>query len=253
MLLFLRAILVLPIFFILALVGIGVCLLRPFHPDNSRVCGRLFSQTCLPLLGIRLEVEGRNHLKHLPASVVVANHLSNLDLFVFGGVIPPRTVSVGKKSLRYLPLFGQVYWLAGNIMIDRSNRSKSIDAMDQIVSVMRSRASSIWVFPEGTRSQGKCLQEFKKGAFHIALQAQAPIVPICASNYPVSIRLNRWRAGTVKVAVLPPVPTNGMDIDDLPQLMTVIRDQMADIIARLDREVRERDICKVTKGNAKDG
>ena len=240
MLLLLRALIVLPCFFLVALVGIVICLLRPFHPDNSRTCGRLFSRTCLPLLGIRLEVDGREHLEGLPASVVVANHLSNFDLFVFGGVIPPRTVSVGKKSLRYLPLFGQVYWLAGNIMIDRGNRDKSIGAMDQIVAAMRARASSIWVFPEGTRSQGKCLQPFKMGAFHIALQAQAPIVPICASNYPVSINLNAWRAGLVKIAILPAIPTAGLDEADMPALIESVYTKMDTTIARLDSEVVEQ-------------
>ncbi|MDX1452547.1 MAG: 1-acylglycerol-3-phosphate O-acyltransferase [Oleiphilaceae bacterium] len=224
-------------FLLVAFAGIVICLFRPFNPDNSRLCGRLFGKVCLPLLGVRLEVEGLHRLENFAPSVVVANHLSNLDLFVFGSVIPPRTVSVGKKSLRYLPLFGQVYWLAGNIMIDRSNRDRSINAMDEISAAMMSRRSSIWIFPEGTRSQGKHLGAFKKGAFHIAIQTQAPIMPICASNYPVSIQLKEWRSGTVKIAILPPIATKGLEVSDIDQLMDKTRTQMESTIARLDAEV----------------
>ncbi len=192
------------------------------------------------MLGMRLEVEGRERLSSLPPCVVVANHLSNFDLFVFGDVIPKRTVSVGKKSLRYLPLFGQVYWLSGNIMINRGDRKGSIAAMDQIVTAMKARDSSIWVFAEGTRGQGDGLQELKKGAFHIALQAGVPIVPIIANNYPRSIDLKAWRSGVAKVAVLPPVSTEGLGIDDLPELMERVRLQMSETINRLDHEVAQQ-------------
>jgi len=94
MILFLRAIAVLTYFFLVALLGILVCLFRPFNPDNTRICGRMFSIGGLKLLGIKMTIEGKEHLQNMQPSIVIANHQDNLDLFIHGGVIPKRTVSV---------------------------------------------------------------------------------------------------------------------------------------------------------------
>ena len=140
-------------------------------------------------MGVKLVVENPEALEMQEAGVVVANHQSNLDLFVHGSIIPKRTVSVGKKSLKYLPFFGQVYWLAGNIMINRKKSKESINTMAEITDAIKNRNTSIWVFAEGTRNGGNNLLPFKKGAFHMADQANAPILPICTSSYPKHIQL----------------------------------------------------------------
>lgn len=237
MILFVRALLVLSYFFLVALVGILVCLFRPFNPDNTRICGRLFSVGGLKLLGLKVHVQGREYLQTMEPSIVIANHQDNLDLFVHGGIIPRRCVSVGKKSLRYLPLFGQVYWLAGNIMIDRKQSKASIDTMTATTEALKFKQTSIWVFPEGTRNHGNNLLPFKKGAFHMAKQADAPILPICTSAYPKHIRLNRWHAGDIYIQVLPPFQTRSVDKTDLNTLSQQIHQQMSETIAQLNDKV----------------
>lgn len=232
-----RVILVLLYFFIIALLGSLISLLRPFNPDNTRICGRMFSWGAVKLMGIRLIVEDAKVFDNMKPCVVIANHQDNLDLFMHGAVIPRRTVSVGKKSLRYLPLFGQVYWLSGNIMIDRSKSRESINAMTETTEALRKKNTSIWVFVEGTRNRGKGLLPFKKGAFHMAKQAGVPIVPICASTYPGKIDLNKWRAGTVILKVLPPIDAESIEKRDLPELRTGTRELMARTIEELDQRV----------------
>jgi 1-acyl-sn-glycerol-3-phosphate acyltransferase len=239
MILFFRALLVLGYFFLAALVGILVCLFRPFNPDNTRICGRLFSVGGLKLLGLKVHVEGREHLLSMPPSIVIANHQDNLDLFVHGGLIPKRCVSVGKKSLRYLPLFGQVYWLAGNIMIDRKKSKASIDAMTETTEALKHRQTSIWVFPEGTRNHGNNLLTFKKGAFHMAKQADAPIIPICSSAYPKHIKLNKWHAGDIYIRILPPVETRTVDKAALNELCQQVHQTMASTIEQLNRKAEQ--------------
>lgn len=224
-------------FMVVSLLGTLLCLLRPFNPDNTRLCGRMFSFMGLKILGMRVSVEGKHHLENLSPCVVIANHQDNLDLFVHGGLVPRRTVSVGKKSLKYLPIFGQVYWLAGNIMIDRSKSQQSIDAMNAVTAAIRQHDTSIWVFPEGTRSRGRGLLPFKKGAFYMAMQAQVPILPICASNYLKDLDLNRWQAGKVSVRVLEPIPTTGLTLSDLPELIRSTHDRMAQEIKELDQDM----------------
>jgi len=225
---------VLAYFFAAAFLGALISLLRPFNPDNTRICGRLFSWGGLKLLGMRLSIEGQEYLTNRSPSVIIANHQDNLDLFVHGGVIPSRTVSVGKKSLRYLPLFGQMYWLAGNILIDRSNKNASANLMTETRDALINKNTSIWVFAEGTRSKGEALLPFKKGAFHMAVQAGVPIIPICASNYAKHINLKKRHAGDVIVKVLPPISTSGMTEKDIPVLIATAHSQMETCIASLD-------------------
>ena len=237
MILFLRAIVVLSYFFIVALLGIIICLFRPFNPDNTRICARLFSIGGLKLLGIKITIEGKEHLHNMQPSIVIANHQDNLDLFIHGSVIPKRTVSVGKKSLRYLPLFGQVYWLSGNIMIDRKKSKASIHSMTEITEALKQNNTSIWVFPEGTRNKGENLLPFKKGAFHMAKQADAPIIPICASAYPKQINLNKWHAGHVHVRILAPVETKDVHQDDINSLCQSVHQKMSEAIHELNQSV----------------
>ena len=237
MILFIRTIVVLCYFFIIALLGIIICLFRPFNPDNTRICGRLFSIGGLKLLGIKMTVEGKEHLDTMQPSIVLANHQDNLDLFIHGGVIPKRTDSVGKKSLRYLPLFGQVYWLSGNIMIDRKKSKASIHSMTETTEALKHKNTSIWVFPEGTRNKGEGLLPFKKGAFHMAKQADAPIIPICASAYPKHINLNKWRAGHVRIRILAPIQTKDISQNDIGALCQTTHQQMSKTIDALNQAV----------------
>ncbi len=212
-------------------------LFRPFNPDNSRIFGRLYSLPAIRILGLRVrrEVDG---LMNQPRSyVVVANHQSNYDLFVLGCVVPKRTVSLGKKSLKWLPLFGQIYWLSGNVLIDRGNAIKAKQAMLTTTDTLQHKDTNIWVFAEGTRNLGRGLKPFKKGAFQMAITAGVPIVPVCCSTYKKTMRVNRWHSGDVIIRSLPPVPTAGLTNDDMPALMARIHADMAACIAELDEEV----------------
>jgi 1-acyl-sn-glycerol-3-phosphate acyltransferase len=230
-----RLFLLLCYFLVSALFCILICLLRPFNPDNTRVCGRIFSWGGLKILGIQLTVEGKEHLENMQAGVIVANHQSNYDLFVHGCVIPSRAVSLGKQSLKYLPLFGQVYWLAGNILINRSNSKQSKDTLDEVTQAITQQNTTIWVFPEGTRNPAPGLLPFKKGAFHMALKAQAPLFPICASSFAQQIDLNKWNAGKVFIRILPPIPTEGLSRQDIDVLIENTHSSMQTTIDELDR------------------
>jgi 1-acyl-sn-glycerol-3-phosphate acyltransferase len=236
---FLLRCLIVPLYFlVVAFLGTLGCLLRPFNPDNSRLVGKAFSVGGLFLLGIKLRVENPEGRLDLPPGVVVSNHQSNLDLFVHGAVIPKSTVSIGKSSLKYLPFFGQMYWLSGNIMIDRSNAKASIKSMDQVSEAINKKGTSIWVFAEGTRSGGRGLAPFKKGAFHMALQAQCSIYPIVSSTYSGRLKLNQWVSGEVIIQIMEPIQTKDLGSEDLNDLVLSTHQKMAKEIARLDAEVK---------------
>lgn len=217
-----------------SLLGLFISLFRPFHPDNTRLCARLYAVPALRILGLRVQGDIGLLLNHVRPAVVLANHLSNHDLFVFGPAVPPRTVTLGKQSLKWIPLFGQLYWLAGNVLIDRGRARKAKEAMVRTTHALRDEDVSIWVFPEGTRSHGRGLGSFKKGAFLMAVNAQVPLVIVCANNYVRSLHLNRWHAGNVHLRALPPIPTAGLTADDVPALIARCEALMRDCIADLD-------------------
>lgn len=216
--------------------GLLLCLLRPFDPENTRRCARLFSLPTQRFLGIRVEADVGELQKNRQACVIVANHQSNYDLFVLGGLVPSRTVSLGKKSLKWIPLFGQLYWLAGNALLDRGNARRAKQAMLTTTETLRDRQVSIWVFPEGTRNQKPELLPFKKGAFQMAIAAGAPIVPVCVSRYAKALDLNKVESVLVKIRALPAISTLGMTLDDMPALIERCRARMAEVIDELSGE-----------------
>lgn len=223
-------------FLVAGAINMVIVLIRPFNPDNSRLCGRVYSLPALRFLGLNADLQVDEFRKLNSPCVVVVNHLSNFDLFIMGSVVPRRTVTIGKKSLRWVPIFGQIYWLAGNVLINRSNAAQAKQAMLETTEALQRRDTSIWVFVEGTRNLGKGLLPFKKGAFQMAIAAQVPIVPLCCSNYKRNMRLNRWHSGKLVIRALPPISTTGMTLDDMPELMERCRAQMVTCIDLMDAE-----------------
>ena len=237
MLKLLRIILLLLAMVLVFIVGTLVCLLRPRHPNNVYVLGRLFNKACI-LVGLKVIFRGYEHVKGLQSAVYIANHQSNWDIIALTGAVMPRTVAIGKSSLFWIPLFGQLFWLSGNLLINRENKAKAASTIGTVVDKIRQRNMSIWMFPEGTRSQGKGLLPFKTGAFHIALQAQVPLVPIACSSYFGQVDLNRWDNGELIVEIMPPISVAGYEPKQIRDLLKHSRQIMSERISELDLEAR---------------
>src|SRR3979490_1790007 len=177
-------------FIIAGISGLILAVCRPFNPDNSRLCAWLYAWPALLILRLKIKADIAELREKHQSCVLIANHQSNWDLFVFGTVVPPRTVCIGKKSLKWVPFFGQLFCLAGNILIDRDDARQARQTMLDIAQTLRQRDLTIWVLPEGTRNQGKGLLPFKKGAFQMAITAGVPIVAVCVSTYSQQLKLN---------------------------------------------------------------
>ena len=228
----------LAIFAILMFVfGCGYCLLSPRNPKHVFTFGRYFGRMS-KVFGIKLELRIPEDAYSRGQHVYVANHQNNWDLFTVSSAVTPKVVTVGKKSLAWMPLFGQLYWLTGNILIDRANRSKAVGTIDQVVDNLKDSDVSVWMFPEGTRSRGRGLLPFKTGAFHAAIGAGLPIIPIVCSSTG-GVKLNRWNNGHVIVEMLDPINTEGYDKSNVRELANLTRGQMAAKLEELDKEVVE--------------
>lgn len=127
--------------------------------------------------------------------------------------------------------------LSLTIFLDRANRASSRAAFDSAASTMVSARQSVFIFPEGTRSyaESPMLLPFKKGAFHLAVQAQVPIVPVVCANYDnvLNVKKRRFRPGTIDVSVLPPISTKGCTKEDVDGLVEKTRNAMMDELVRL--------------------
>src|SRR5262249_45904701 len=129
------------------------------------------------LAGIRLSVTGEEHpWSHRPA-VFIFNHPSAIHALIPCQLLHPDLLALSKQGVRRNPIFGPLFALAGTVFIDRSDRTRAIEAMQPAVQALR-EGLSIAIAPEGTRSSTGKLGRFKKGAFHIALAGRRPIVPI---------------------------------------------------------------------------
>ena len=236
MLYLLRMLLLALHFLFVGVAGLVIGLCRPFNPDNSRIFARLYSLPAAWLMRIKVKAEVGPLWDQPPGCVIVANHQSNFDLFILGQVVPRRTVAIGKKSLGWIPLFGQLFWLGGNVLVDRKHAYQARKALQVTTRILRGD-TSIWIFPEGTRNPSEQLLTFKKGAFHMAVEAGVPIVPVCVSRYSRRLGLNSWRQRTVIVRSLPPIDTAGMSQQDLPALIEQCRTRMQQCIDRMEGEL----------------
>lgn len=237
MLIAIRIILIIPWIIFSTLTGTIVSMFRPFNPDNIYfTCGLIGLGR--HILGIKIIIRNQSLLDTMRPCVFVSNHQHNIDIFPGACSIPRRTVSIGKRSIIFIPFFGMFYWLSGNILIDRKNKRSAHVTMDKAASIIKEKNISVWIMPEGTRSRGRGLLPFKKGPFVTAIKAQVPVVPIIFSNFVGKIKLNRWHAGTIIVEVQPPISTENLTMSDVNDLKDKAYQSIKSALSRVDHEIQ---------------
>ncbi|MCT9845184.1 1-acylglycerol-3-phosphate O-acyltransferase [Leclercia sp. 29361] len=240
MLLIVRSILAVIYCILVCIFGCIYCLFSPRNPKHVATFGHMFARLG-PLFGVKVETRLPEGVEKHGNAIYIGNHQNNYDMITAAKIVQPPTVTVGKKSLLWVPFFGLLYWLTGNLLIDRNNRAKAHGTIAEVVNHFKKRRISIWMFPEGTRSRGRGLLPFKTGAFHAAIAAGVPIIPVCVSNTSNKINLNRLRNGLVIVEMLPPVDVSKYGKDQVRELAAHCRELMLNKIAELDKEVAERE------------
>jgi putative phosphoserine phosphatase / 1-acylglycerol-3-phosphate O-acyltransferase len=182
----------------------------------AELVGAISSDVMLAITGIEVEAQGEHHLwAHRPA-LFLFNHQSIVDGYVLLTLLRRGFTGVAKKEVARMPLLGQILSALDFAFIDRSNTRSAKEAMQPAVDRLR-QGMSVVIAPEGTRSLTPKLCQFKKGAFHIAMQAGVPVVPVVIRNtYEVMPRGSLlFRPGTVQVCVLPAIDVTPWKIEDL--------------------------------------
>ncbi|MDH2924899.1 hypothetical protein A4A71_06110 [Nicoletella semolina] len=187
------------------------------------------------LLGIKIEVLGKENIPDT-GCIFIANHQSNYDIFLVTNAVPKKTIAIGKKSILYFPFFGLIYWLGGNVLIDRNNREAALNVLSSLEKRMKKENIFVWFFPEGSRNYGKKLLPFKKGAFYMAKNLDCPVIPVCVSTYYTSFNINRINNGKIIIKYLSPENV----YEPLKSCVYDIRHKMENEIFDLDKSLDQK-------------
>jgi len=185
----------------------------------------------LALAGIDVELRGAEHLWSSRPCVFVFNHQSKLDVALLMKLLRGGFTGVAKAEAASIPLWGAMFRLAGVAFVDRGG-GRAREALEPAVRKLRDEGWSLAIAPEGTRSPTPRLGRFKKGAFHIALQAGVPMVPIVIHDAgEVMWRGHQTlRGGTVHVDVLPPIDTSGWSTATLDEHVEDVRERFVAVL-----------------------
>jgi 1-acyl-sn-glycerol-3-phosphate acyltransferase len=228
------------IYFYTAVCG-TVSLLASLFDSQGRwqhACARTWSWLILKTSGIRVRVEGLEHLHPGEATIYCVNHQSAMDIPVLFVNLPVQFRFVAKRSLFDLPFMGSHLRRSGHIPVDRDHPQQAMKSMKKVAQEIR-EGKSVLLFPEGHRSRNGELLPFKAGSFYIAIFAGVPIVPITINGTPYVLKPDTYhvRAGQTEMIVHPPISTRGLTLHDVDVLSRKVRDAIASRLVSGDRVV----------------
>jgi 1-acyl-sn-glycerol-3-phosphate acyltransferase len=205
--------------------GVPAMLVAPFSGEAIVWIGRTWLSWIFRTCRIRVVAEGLEHIDRTQPYVFMTNHQSVLDIGALVLTLPVSWRFVAKRELTWIPFFGWALGLSDQIVIDRGNRTRSTRSLARAAERVRGGINVI-IFPEGTRSTTGELGEFKSGGFHLAIQAQVPVLPATVSGSLDLIpkRSLKIRSGTIKVRYGAPIPTAGMGTEQRGALKARVRE-----------------------------
>lgn len=220
------------------IVGLVICTLRPHHRNNVFVLTQML-RLVQRVVGIKVVIDcDLKALRSEMPAIFVGLHQCDWDIITMADLPQPGVVCVGKKSLIFTPIFGILFFLSGNILIDRDNRTKAAEAFFKLSEKIRTQGLSVWVFPEGSRSGYGPVKPFKTGALHTAMLAKVKVYPFVTSTYTKQIKLGRLDNGEVHIKLLPPIDAANLSRNDLAHATATLREDMIAAIHEIDKHVR---------------
>lgn len=215
-----------------------------FEPEGraARALERFWAWFILWGSRVRLSARGFDHVVPGQSYVVMANHLSLYDIPVLHYLLGRRRDLrwIGKRELVEVPVFGWAFGQSRHIAIDRQHRERGIAALRRAAAAS-AEGVSFAIMPEGTRSTGGRLLPFKKGGFHLAIDTGLPILPVAIRGSDRLMRKGSWLIlpGGIEVVVMPPIAVEGLDKDDVDDLLDRTRAAIETGLGELPA-VRER-------------
>jgi len=221
-----------------AMAGLPIWALTGSKNEARNFATSIFADISSALIGLNLVVRGEYYLWERRPAVFVFNHQSKVDVVIMAKLLRRDIAGVGKKEIKHMPFIGKTLELAGTIFIDRENSHSAIEAMKPLVDAMRHQGKSVAIAPEGTRSITPKLAPFKKGPFHLAIQAGVPVVPVVIHNAGDVAPKGDFvfRQATVEVDVLPPVDTSEWRRETINEHVAEVRGMFLSALEQVEVE-----------------
>ncbi len=196
---------------------------------------RTWSRVWLASSGTRLEVEGGDNIDPGRSYVVVANHLSTLDIMACLLAVPLPIRFLAKKELFRVPVLAQGMRMVGIIEVDREARGAIHSEVNRQSRELIEKGRSLIIYAEGTRPRNGVMKPFKKGAFTMAISAGLPVLPMSIHGsyqaWPPSTVM--VRGGLIRIVIDKPVETDGLNGADTGELRDQVREIIADRVAAM--------------------
>jgi 1-acyl-sn-glycerol-3-phosphate acyltransferase len=195
--------------------------------------GQIWAQALIGLTGCRMTVEGLENIPKKGGCCFVANHVGIFDIMLALAYAGRPFGFIAKKELGYIPGINIWILLLGGLFIDRKRPRKALATINRGVNSLKSGGGML-IFPEGTRSRGRGLGPFLPGAFRLAAQSGAVIVPVAITgSYEVFEKNHRVNAVPVFLSFLPPLETGAMPPEEKKQnLAGHVRGLIAEALER---------------------
>ncbi len=221
-----------------AAAGLPIWALTGSKSEARNFATSVFGDVASALIGLNLVVRNEYRLWENRPAVFVFNHQSKVDMVILARLLRRDIAGVGKKEIKNMPLIGKTLELAGTIFIDRENSASAIEAMKPLVDAMRNQGKSVVISPEGTRSITPRLSPFKKGPFHLAIQAGVPVIPIVIHNAGDVAPKGEFifRPATVEVDILPAVDTSGWSSETIDEHVREVRGMFLATLGQRDEQ-----------------
>ncbi|XP_070508309.1 1-acyl-sn-glycerol-3-phosphate acyltransferase alpha-like [Chironomus tepperi] len=210
---------------------------------NSRTASTVLNPIS-NMINMKWELRGAEFLSVKKSVIMVANHQSSLDIlgmFAIWHTMGKVTV-IAKREILYSGPFGLAAWLCGLVFINKKDVTESRELMRVAMEKLKRENIKLWVFPEGTRRNTGEIHEFKKGAFHLAIQTNTPIMPIVYSSYQTFLNDKEkvFNPGEVIIEALPEISTENYTTENVDELMEKTRKMMDITFHKNSLEIKNR-------------
>ncbi|MDA1675734.1 lysophospholipid acyltransferase family protein [Bacillus cereus group sp. TH152-1LC] len=185
----------------------------------------------IKIVGARTTIKGLENISHEETYLFVGNHQSNMDIPLVYACIPRKPTFIAKKEMEKIPLLGRVMKAKGCIFLDRNNPRNAIKSINEGVELLKS-GENLVLFPEGTRSKGPKMNEFKAGGLKLALKSGVKIVPVTIKNSYMLMEMNN---GKVKPADVEIIFSEPIDVSNCKDAVTL----SADIQKIIEQNLRD--------------
>lgn len=182
-----------------------------------------WARSLVKLTGSRISVTGQENIPKSGPVVFMSNHQGNFDIPIMMGYIDTPKAFISKIEIQKIPLVSTWMKYMNCVFMDRKDIRQSVESINKSVAYIKQGYSFV-IFPEGTRSKGDFMGDFKQGSFKLAIKAGVPIVPVTIKGSYKIMEENGFmiKPASVQVIISQPIDTKVLtkeEAKDLPQVV----------------------------------